>query len=65
MRSCWQFIAYQRWGEAIFLKGVAPGRPKALPEWPHTKEYLVIFVACFGFVIKRRLRFGWVGRGRI
>lgn len=44
MRSCWQFITYQRWGEVIFLKGVAPGRPKALPEWPHTKEYLVVFV---------------------
>lgn len=51
-------------GRAIFLNSVWPQvDPRLSRERPHTKEYLVLFVTCFGFVFKRRLRFGWVGKG--
>lgn len=43
---------------------MAPGRLKALPLGGHTpKSTWGFVVACFGFVFKSRLRFGWVGKG--
>lgn len=31
---------------------MAPGRPKALPEWSHTKEYLVILLLVLVLFLK-------------